>query len=412
MKFKNYQIDDRLKASIALQGWNRPSDIQFKVIQPILEGQDVLAIAQTGTGKTAGFVIPTIQMILQNKTKYNKSKAPSCLVMVPTRELATQILAVYEALSNQLNIHCITIHGGVLQDPQMEKLKKGVDIVIATPGRLFDLCAQGMLDLSAIKTLVLDEADHLLKLGFLKDMKDLMRHIPQRRQTLFFSATIDKEIKKVAYDFVRNAIRIQISPKDPVSKNVTHAYLRVEMDDKRYFLENIVKENEGKKILVFVRTKVRAERVKKAMERVQIGSSVLHGGVEQIDRFSLLNQFKSGEVQLLIATDVAARGIDIPGVEIVINYDLPEQAENYVHRIGRTGRGREKGVALSFCSSEEKQYLQEIEEWIGKSIPEHGLTKSEYTQILADTEEEFGDWKSLLAKEENQQKKRKSKKKK
>jgi len=390
--------------------WERPTDIQFKAIKPILDGEDVLAIAQTGTGKTASFVIPIVNKIHQQNTQ-KRTKHVKCLVMVPTRELSLQIAEVFEEVGENCKISILALMGGVEQDSQIKKLNSGVDIVISTPGRLFDLCSQGHLDLKNIDTLILDEADHMLDLGFIKDIRDLMRHIPQRRQTLFFSATIDKNIKKIAYDLVRNAIRIQISPKNPVAKNITHSFTSVEMDDKRFFLENLVKENEGIKILVFVRTKVRAERVVKAMERVQIQAETIHGDVLQSDRIKILNRFKTGENNLLITTDVAARGIDIPGVHAVVNYDLPDVPENYVHRVGRTGRGKEKGWAISFCSKQEKEFLEAIEAYIGDEIPEYGLSKSDYSAVIEDSEDGTYDWKSLLQEEQNYSKKKRKRKK-
>lgn len=398
MKFKDYPISKIIKSQIKALGWVRPTDIQFKAIKPILEGEDVLAIAQTGTGKTASFVIPTLNAI-HSELEKNDFHFVRCLVMVPTRELAVQIQEVYEEVGKETKVKSRAILGGVEQEDQIDDLKSGVDIVISTPGRLFDLCSQGYLQLDKLQTLVLDEADHMLDLGFVKDIRDLMRHIPQKRQTLFFSATINKDIKKIAYDLVRNAIRIQISPKNPVAKNIDHAVAHVEMDDKRFFLENIIKENSEKKILVFVRTKVRAERVVKAMERVAINSKTIHGDVDQNARFEILNEFKNDELKVLITTDVAARGIDIKGVHAVINYDLPEQPDNYVHRVGRTGRGKDKGFAISFCSEDELPLLVEIEEYLGHEIEVYDLSKTDYKTIIEDSDDGSNDWKKLIEEE-------------
>lgn len=411
MYFDDYPILEEIKTEIKRLGWKRPTDIQFKAIQPILEGEDVLAIAQTGTGKTASFVIPTLHRLGRAKNKYTRGQV-KCLVMVPTRELAIQIAEVYEELGKKLRVKVLPILGGVEQDTQISQLKSGVDIVISTPGRLFDLVAQGHLDVSRIDTLVLDEADHMLDLGFSKDIKDLMRHIPHKRQTLFFSATIDKRIKSTAYNIVRNAIRIQISPKNPVAKNINHSFVEVEMDDKRFFLERLIKDNEDAKIIVFVRTKVRAERVQSAMQRVSISSEILHGGIEQNKRFKLLEDFKKGSVKVVITTDVAARGIDVPGVEIVVNYDLPEQPENYVHRVGRTGRGDSKGLAISFCSKGEKDLLVAIEKFTGDTIPQSEMDSSSYKEIIYESEEKGYDWKALIEEEEAYQAKVKKKNKK
>lgn len=397
MKFKDFPVEEKIKSNIERMGWNRPTDIQYKVIFPVLKGEDVLAIAQTGTGKTASFVIPTVHFVAQagGGKKYQK-RTPEILVMVPTRELSEQIRDVYVDIAKGLDVKIMTLMGGVEQDAQIEQLKKGVDIVIATPGRMFDLVSQGYLKLENIKTVVLDEADHMLDLGFIKDIRDLNKKLPRNRQTLFFSATIDKDIKKIAYELVKNAIRIQISPKNPVAKNIEHSVTFVAMDDKRFFLENLVKENDDKKMIAFVRTKVRAERVVKAMERVGVKAEALHGGIPQDERFSIFERFKSGENQLLITTDVAARGIDIPGVHAVVNYDLPELPENYVHRVGRTGRGKEKGWAIAFCSEEEKPFLQAIEEYTGDAIPVYELSKGDYLAVIEDSEDITYNWQSLI----------------
>ena len=396
MKFDDYSFSDEVKMSIGKLGFKRPTDIQYKCIPPILKGEDLLAIAQTGTGKTAAFAIPIIEKLHTKKKSQSRKDGIKTLVMVPTRELAIQIQEVFEKLTNNTRVKSFCVFGGVEQGPQIQKLEKGIDVLIATPGRMFDLVSQGYIKLNRIDTLVLDEADHMLDLGFIKDIRDLMRHLPKQRQTLFFSATIDKEIKKLAYSLVINPIRIQISPKDPVSKNVDHAVAHIEMDDKRFFLERMIKNEAEKKFLIFTRTKVRAERVLKAMARVDITAMSIHGDKEQKDRLDVMNKFKKGETKVLIATDISARGIDIPNVDYVVNYDMPEQAENYVHRVGRTGRGKNKGQAYSFCSKEEMPLLQEIETLIGKKIQVLELDYTEYLQIKKSSDETHSDWKSLM----------------
>lgn len=395
MRFDEYKISERIKKSLEELNFKRPTDIQFKAITPILNGEDVLAIAQTGTGKTAAFVIPAIEMIIQAKKRGEKS-VTRCLVLVPTRELAVQISGVFEEIGKYAPVKVACLHGGVEQDEQIKKLTDGADVLVTTPGRMFDLINQGYVNLSRLKMLVLDEADLMLDMGFYKDVTDTLKHIPAKRQTLFFSATIDKKIKKLAYSVVKNAIRIQISPKNPVAKNIDHAVVFVEMDDKRFFLENILKEYEDKKFVVFVRTKIRAERVVAAMERVNVKAIFLHGGIEQEERFQILNSFRDGTERVLITTDVAARGIDIPNVEYVINYDLPDNPENYVHRVGRTGRGKQRGQALAFCSEGEMQLLEDIEEYTGETILQYEVAPNEYEQILLDTDDGSNDWKKLL----------------
>ncbi len=397
MKFEQYNISPDIKESLAELGFKRPTDIQYKAIPSILKGEDVLAIAQTGTGKTAAFAIPVLHIIQQQLERKRPQHLLRCLVMVPTRELAIQIAGVFEQIGQYTDVKILGLVGGVEQETQIKALKRGVDVLIATPGRMFDLLHQQFIDLSSVQILVLDEADHMLDLGFNKDIADVKRKLPRHHQTLFFSATIDLKIKDLAYAMVRNPIRIQVSPQDPVSKNVEHAFAWVEMDDKRFFLERLVKELPDAKILVFVRTKVRAERVEAAMKRVDIESLVMHGGKEQDNRLEVMEKFRSGGVKLLITTDVNARGIDIPDVDYVVNYDLPDVPENYVHRIGRTGRGVKKGQAVSFCSKEEKELLEAIQAYIGKDIREMTIDKNAYRETIAFSEETPHDnWRALL----------------
>lgn len=410
MKFEQYNISPLIKQSLEELGFKKPTDIQFKAIPSILKGDDVLAIAQTGTGKTAAFVIPILHLLMR-RSHHNKFNQVKCLVMVPTRELAIQIAQVFNQIGKHTGLTFLGLVGGVDQLPQIKKLGKGVDVLIATPGRMFDLVSQKHIDLSRVDILVLDEADHMLDLGFIKDIQDVQRLLPPRHQTLFFSATINEKIKDLAYSIVRNPIRIQLSPKDPVSKNVSHSVAHIAMDDKRFFLERFIKEFEGHKILVFVRTKVRAERVAAAMLRVGISSLTMHGDKEQADRMKVLSSFRKGDQNILIATDVSARGIDIPGVDFVINYDLPEHPENYVHRVGRTGRGTSKGRAVSFCSHEEMPLLEAIEQYTGKSIPLMEIDKKDYEATIIFTEDVPNhNWQLLMEEEQQQISKRKKKK--
>lgn len=408
MKFSAYHISTFIKQSLEELGYNRPTDIQYKAIPSILKGEDVLAIAQTGTGKTAAFAIPVIELISKRKEKYGKSLR--CLVMVPTHELAIQIANVFDSIAKYMDITTVGIFGGVAQDPQIAALKEGADILVATPGRLFDLASQGHINLRDIEILILDEADHMLDLGFYKDITDLIKRLPRNRQTLFFSATICEKIKNLAYSIVRNAIRIQISPKDPVSKNIDHSVMFVSMDDKRFFLERLITENPDSRILVFVRTKVRAERVSSAMDRIGIKTITMHGGKEQADRLKVMKAFKEGEVNVLIATDVSARGVHIDNVDFVVNYDLPEQEENYVHRVGRTGRGNKRGNAVSFCSEEEKPVLKLIEKYLHNPIKVLDVAKEDYKETLLFTEDTNDNWRLLMKEAEKESKKGKSKK--
>lgn len=397
MKFAAYHIAESLKRSLKEQGFLRPTDIQFKAIPCILRGEDVLAVAQTGTGKTAAFAIPVMELLLRNPVRLQPGQV-RCLVMVPARELAVQIEGVFQKLSEYSGLRIGSTFGGVEQAAQTASLEQGLDVLVSTPGRMFDLHNQGFLELAQVEILVLDEADRMLDKGFIRDIRDTVKHIRRKRQTLFFSATIDTEIKDLAYSLVRNAIRIQISPKERISRNVQHQVAFVEMDDKRFFLERLIREHEGERIMVFVRTRVRAERVQAAMQRVGILVSVLHGGKDQKERQETLDAFQHTATGVLVATDVSARGIDIPKIRIVVNYDLPEETENYVHRVGRTGRGMEKGRAISFCAPEEKQLLDAIEKFLDSKIEVLQIHQADYQLSLALSANPKTDFRNLIEK--------------
>lgn len=400
MKFDKLQLSEDLLRNLLDMKFFRTTDIQYKTIPAVLRGEDVLAIAQTGTGKTAAFAIPIIDIIHSSKSS-KRSGGIRCLVMVPTRELAQQIGEVFNSLSRHMRCKSFALYGGVEQDRQIKKLQDGLDVLIATPGRMFDLISQGHIDLSGIEILVLDEADQMLDLGFIEDIESIKRKLTRGHQTLFFSATINTKIKRLAYNQVRhNAIRIQISPEDPVSKNITHAVINIAMDDKRFFLADYIRQNPEGKFVVFVRTRIRAERVAKAMERLDVKTLTLHGEKDQADRQQVMQAFRSGECKILIATDITARGIDIPDVTHVINYDIPEKAENYVHRIGRTGRGFNKGLAVSFCAPEEKELLLDIEELLGKQIEVLKISKKAYEMVLLPPNEDMN-FAELIAHEES-----------
>jgi len=360
-----------------------------------MRGDDVLAIAQTGTGKTAAFGIPVINMLHESKDS-KRSEGIRCLVMVPTHELAMQIETVFNSIARHTRVKTYCIYGGVDQAPQIEMLEKEPDILISTPGRFFDMVSQGHLKTRDIEILILDEADHMLDLGFINDIRQLVSWLPKKRQTLFFSATINETIKELAYSLVTKPVRIQISPKDPVAKNIEHSVAFIAMDDKRFFLERLINEHPESKILVFVRTKVRAERVLKAMERAEIKCLSLHSDKDQKERNKAMTYFREGSVKILIATDISARGIDIPDVDYVVNYDLPENEENYVHRVGRTGRGTKKGQAFSFCSPEEKEILSDIESYLDKPIKVIDISKSAYSATLEYATDISEDWRKLI----------------
>lgn len=412
MKFNQYHIAPAIKKRLVEIGFKKPTDIQYKAIPSVLKGEDVLAIAQTGTGKTAAFVIPTLHLLLNKKNISLEDNHIRCIIMVPTRELAIQLSEVCSDIGCYTQLSVANLHGGISQIDQVSELEFGLDILVCTPGRLFDLKHQGYVNLSKVEILIIDEADKMLALGFYKDIQDVVKYLPRKHQTLFFSATINAEIKKLAYALVKNPVRIQLSPKDPISKNVTHQVMYVNMDDKRFFLQRIINENENKKILVFVRTKVRAERVLKFLNSVNIEALTLHSDKSQDERFAILDAFRNNECNILIATDISARGLDIPGIAIVVNYDVPEQSENYVHRIGRTGRAFEKGTAITFCDAKEKDLIKEIENYIGKNIsPVHVSQKEKnITQIV--TGHKDNDWQSLVQDIDEWEQKLKYKKKK
>jgi ATP-dependent RNA helicase RhlE len=394
MKFSQYNFLPAIQKSLEALGFNRPTDIQFKAIPSIAKGEDVMAVAATGTGKTAAYAIPIIQKLATSNRKYKGIRA---LVLAPTRELALQIHGVFESIGKETDLLMVALVGGVEQDNQIRQLGEEADVVVATPGRIFDLMAQGHLNLDGVETLVLDESDRMMALGFMKDVLDIKKRLPYRHQTLFFSATINESIKKQAYSLVHNAIRIQVSPKNSVSKNVEHTVAMIGMDDKRFFLEEIIRKHPNDRMVVFVRTQVRADRVQKAMQRVGIEVASLHGGMEQQDRFAALESFTSGQKNVLVTTDVSARGMDIKNVVYVINYDMPDLPENYIHRLGRTGRGMQRGFAMSFCSEEEKPMLQEIEQYLGDVIDITPIEKDDYKATIDLGGETGADKKKILA---------------
>lgn len=409
MKFEQYHISEDIKNNLSKLGFKRPTDIQFKAIPSIMAGEDVLAIAQTGTGKTAAFAIPVIDKIHKFKSS-KRSYGIKCIVLAPTRELAQQIGEVFTKIARHTRVKTFTLFGGVEQEQQIAKLQDGIDVLIATPGRMFDLINQDVIKLEGVSTLILDEADHMLDLGFIEDIKYIKKMVYHKHQTLFFSATINDEIKKLAYSQVKSvAIRIQVSPKDKVSKNITHFVMFVDMDDKRFFLERFVHENPESRMIVFVRTRVRAERVAKAMARVDIETVTIHGDKDQHERSDIMRSFKQGHGNILIATDVSARGIDIADIDYVINYDLPEREENYVHRVGRTGRGVNKGTAISFCAPEEKELLENIQSFLNKPIEVLKVSKHDYEQTRT-IPDEPSSLRAIINDDVLPKKKRKSKK--
>lgn len=347
-------------------GYITPTPIQAQAIPIILSGKDIIGCAQTGTGKTAAFAIPILQL-LHNAPK--KGKAIRTLVLTPTRELAEQINTNFNDYKSTLNLNQITILGGVSPNSQIANLKKGADIVIATPGRLLDLINQGFVKLNELEILVLDEADRMLDMGFINDIKKILKHIPKKRQTLFFSATMPKEIRSLAQSMLFQPKEINVSPVSSTTESVTQGIYMVEKKEKEKLLLELLLSQENNRSLVFTRTKHGANKLNTLLTKLGIASAAIHGNKSQNARQRALDDFKTNKITVLIATDIAARGIDIDELSFVINYELPNEPETYVHRIGRTGRGGNFGKAVSFCSKEEQKDLKNIQKLIGFNIP-------------------------------------------
>lgn len=365
MNFKNLNIIPPIIEAINQAGYKEATEIQHQAIPPILNGKDVIGCAQTGTGKTASFAIPVLQLLHQNPTA---KKGIRTLVLAPTRELAIQIDENFKMYSQKLASNHLVIFGGVSQEHQIKALKKNIEILIATPGRLLDLLASGHVNLSAIEILVLDEADRMLDMGFVKDVKKIVAKLPSKRQTLFFSATMPSEIRKLAHTMVYNPIEINVTPVSSTAQTVKQSVYFVDKNEKFDLLMNILDDSSIERSLVFARTKYGADKLAKRLAKTGIYAAAIHGNKSQNARQKALNDFKNNRIRVLIATDIAARGIDIDELPHVVNYELPNVPETYVHRIGRTGRAGMKGIAISFCDDEEKKELKSIQKLIGPSI--------------------------------------------
>lgn len=357
-----------LQRAVREAGYTTPSPIQEQSIPELLEGKDLLGSAQTGTGKTAAFTLPLLERLAAFK-EYPRNNTPRALILAPTRELAAQIGDSIETYGKFLDLKHTVIFGGVNQNRQVRALDQGVDILVATPGRLLDLMNQGYCYLDEVSFFILDEVDRMLDMGFIHDIKKVLKEIPEKRQTLFFSATMPPEMVKLASTMVRNPVRITIEPDQPAVERIAQRVMFVRKDDKNELLGNILKTDGMGKAIVFTQMKHVANRVVENLDRVGIAAAAIHGNKSQAARTKALDGFKSGRFPVLVATDVAARGIDVDDVTHVVNYDLPVEAETYVHRIGRTARAGAEGEAISFCSSEERSYLRDIEKLLGKPVP-------------------------------------------
>lgn len=369
MSFEELNLIEPILKALKTEGYTNPTPIQEQSIPIILERKDLLGCAQTGTGKTAAFAIPILQILEGGKIYDKGPRAIKCLILTPTRELAIQIGDSFTAYGRHTGMKHAVIFGGVSQGSQVAALKAGVDILIATPGRLLDLINQKFVQLHYLKIFVLDEADRMLDMGFIHDVKKLITKIPQKRQTLFFSATMPDEIQKLANTILVNPEKVEVTPVSSTADTIDQSLFFVEKNDKKKLLIHILNDKKIKSALIFSRTKHGADKITKDLVKAGIKTEAIHGNKSQNARQKALSNFKSGQIKALIATDIAARGIDIDELSHVINYELPNVPETYVHRIGRTGRAGYSGVAYSFCDEEEMEYLKDIQKLIGKDIP-------------------------------------------
>ncbi len=369
LSFKALNLIEPILRSLDTEGYTIPTPIQQQAIPVALEGRDLLGCAQTGTGKTAAFSLPILQRLHQQQETRNLPKGISTLILTPTRELAIQIAESIGVYGRHLRLRHLVIFGGVSQHPQTEALKRGTDILIATPGRLLDLMQQGFISLSQISIFVLDEADRMLDMGFIHDVRKVIAKLPQKRQTLFFSATMPPEIAGLANNILVNPVKVEVTPVSSTAQTISQSLYYVEKGDKKNLLVHILKDTAIERVLVFARTKHGSDKIVKDLVRQGITAEAIHGNKSQNARQRALTNFKAATTRVLVATDIAARGIDIDELTHVINYELPNVPETYVHRIGRTGRAGANGIALSFCDQEEKEFLRDIQKLIGKTIP-------------------------------------------
>ncbi|NOR28869.1 MAG: DEAD/DEAH box helicase [Lutibacter sp.] len=369
MKFTDLGINDQILKALEDEGYTHPTPIQAEAIPILLDRKDLLGCAQTGTGKTAAFTIPILQHLYNSKNDHKGQRKVRALIVTPTRELAIQIAQNITDYGKYTGITNVVIFGGVKQRSQTDELRRGTDILVATPGRLLDLISQGFISLKYIKYFVLDEADQMLDMGFIHDIKKIIAKLPEKRQSLFFSATMPSSIIDLSSKILGNYQKVTIKPKQATAEKVKQAIYFVSKPNKSKLLIHLINENPNASVLVFSRTKHGADKIVKILGKSQIKSAAIHGNKSQGARQRALGNFKDGKLNVLIATDIAARGIDVEDLSLVVNYDLPNIPETYVHRIGRTGRAKASGIALSFCNIEEKAYLKDIQKLINQQIP-------------------------------------------
>jgi len=367
MTFNDLGLIDPIKKALSDEGYLTPTPIQQQSIPILLKGNDLLGCAQTGTGKTAAFAIPIIQF-LYNKPSQDSKKQIKALILTPTRELAIQIFESFNTYGKYTGLKSAVIFGGVSQSSQVDTLKRGIDILIATPGRLLDLIGQGFVNLKTLDFFVLDEADRMLDMGFVNDVKKIITKIPEKRQSLFFSATMPPSIMELAHSILKNPSRVEVTPESTTAESVQQKVFFVEKNNKRFLLEYILEQENVERLLVFTKTKHGANKVVKNLEVAGIRAEAIHGNKSQVARQNALANFKNHKTRVLVATDIAARGIDIDDLAHVVNYELPNVPETYVHRIGRTGRAGASGVAFSFCDQEEWSLLKDIQKLINFNI--------------------------------------------
>ena len=366
MTFSDLGLSSALVKAVDEKGYTKPSPIQEKAIPHILNRKDILASAQTGTGKTAGFTLPVLQYL--SETKHIKYRPLRALVLTPTRELAAQVYDNIREYSKYVNVKSAVIFGGVNAKPQIATLKKGVDILVATPGRLLDLHDRKALYFKRIDVLILDEADRMLDMGFVRDINKIISFMPEKRQNLMFSATFSNDIKKLASGILKNPVSVATAPQNSTAKKVTHKVYKVDKKKKTAFTIKLVKENNWNQVLIFTRTKHGANKLTKKLIQAGVSSAAIHGNKSQGARTKALKNFKDNSIKILVATDIAARGLDIPLLPYVINFELPNVPEDYVHRIGRTGRAGAAGEAISLVCSEESEYQSEIEKLLKEKL--------------------------------------------
>ena len=374
MLFENLSLSKSIQRAVFEEGYTSPTPIQEKAIPFILAGKDLVGCAQTGTGKTAAFAIPIIHNLHRMIGSSKKTKEIRCLVVTPTRELAVQIGESFDTYGKYTNIRQLTVFGGVSQVPQVDQLKKGVDVLIATPGRLLDLHKQGFIDFDSLHYLVLDESDLMLDMGFINDVRKIVKLVPTNRQTLLFSATMPISIRELADTFLNNPEYVSVTPVSSTAEIIEQQIYFVDKENKRGLLYHLIRNENLSNVLVFVRTKHGADNVVKALKKHGVNAEAIHGDKSQTARQRVLDQFKNKEITVLVATDIAARGIDIESLPYVINFDLPNIPETYVHRIGRTGRAGNGGISISFCGRDEETYWKDIQKLIKvnvKTMKEH-----------------------------------------